>query len=391
MLRLLATVLLALAAPAAAQARFEPFGTGCPNGVGTAALSATGRPVAGQLFQVFAEPVPNGVGALALGSSRTADPHGRLPRLLHPTTPGCVQWVAFDVLEPATPFFGRAAWLTRVPGDPTLVGAELFCQHLHTAPGANRLGIAVSDAARLVVGTPPDRVVVATWNIHHGEGLDARIDLPRIAAVLRAAGADVVGLQEVDRNVGRSGVVDQTAELARLLGFAHRAFGRSIPLGGGEYGNALVSRWPIASVAIHPLPNPASREARTVLDARITLPAGRTLRAMVTHFDHGGDPTTRNLSADAVLGLLGSSSEPTVLIGDLNDTPGSETLRRLEARFADASARNPLPTYRADLPTRRIDWVMMTPAGPFEVLSSDVPVEPVASDHRPVVVQIDVY
>ena len=63
-------------------------------------------------------------------------------------------------------------------------------------------------------------VRVLTYNIHHGEGLDGRIDLPRQAAIMTSAAPDLVALQEVDRGTARAGGVDQLAELARLTGMA---------------------------------------------------------------------------------------------------------------------------------------------------------------------------
>jgi endonuclease/exonuclease/phosphatase family metal-dependent hydrolase len=60
-------------------------------------------------------------------------------------------------------------------------------------------------------------VKFATYNIQYGRGRDGRFDLARIAAELR--GADVIALQEVERWWQRSGMQDQPAELARLLGF----------------------------------------------------------------------------------------------------------------------------------------------------------------------------
>ena len=57
---------------------------------------------------------------------------------------------------------------------------------------------------------------VLTYNIHHGAGVDGKLDLKRIASVITGSKADIVALQEVDRNTARAGKVDQVAELARL-------------------------------------------------------------------------------------------------------------------------------------------------------------------------------
>src|SRR5687768_15481548 len=74
---------------------------------------------------------------------------------------------------------------------------------------------------------PPLRLRVLTYNIHHGEGVDGRLDLERIARVITAEEPDLVALQEVDVKTRRTGGVDQAAELARLTGM-HFAFGKAI-------------------------------------------------------------------------------------------------------------------------------------------------------------------
>ena len=82
---------------------------------------------------------------------------------------------------------------------------------------------------------------VMTYNIHHGEGTDGVIDLPRIAGVIRAVNPQIVLLQDVDRGTRRAGEVDQAEELAKLLGW-HHVFGEAMPLEGGSYGEAVPQR-----------------------------------------------------------------------------------------------------------------------------------------------------
>ncbi|MCA9160258.1 MAG: endonuclease/exonuclease/phosphatase family protein, partial [Planctomycetales bacterium] len=107
----------------------------------------------------------------------------------------------------------------------------------------------------------PLRVTVLSYNIHHAEGVDGRLDLDRIAAVIRRSQADLVSLQEVDQCVTRSERVDQPRELAKRLGM-HVVFGANIDLQGGEYGNAVLSRYPIKFNKNHLLPNVGGGEQR---------------------------------------------------------------------------------------------------------------------------------
>ena len=76
---------------------------------------------------------------------------------------------------------------------------------------------------------------VLSYNLHHGEGDDGKLDLPRLAAVITASGADLVALQEVDQKTTRTGGVDQAAELARLTGLRFR-YGKALDYQGGAYG-----------------------------------------------------------------------------------------------------------------------------------------------------------
>lgn len=65
---------------------------------------------------------------------------------------------------------------------------------------------------------------VLSYNLHHGEGTDGRVDLERIARVIRDSRADLVALQEIDLNTTRTGRVNQAAEYVRLTGL-HGKFG----------------------------------------------------------------------------------------------------------------------------------------------------------------------
>ena len=81
----------------------------------------------------------------------------------------------------------------------------------------------------------PREIRVLTYNIRHGEGMDHKIDLPRIAKVIVAAKPDIVALEEVDQGTRRASGVDQPAEFARLTGM-NVVFGRNIAYDGGGYG-----------------------------------------------------------------------------------------------------------------------------------------------------------
>jgi endonuclease/exonuclease/phosphatase family metal-dependent hydrolase len=229
---------------------------------------------------------------------------------------------------------------------------------------------------------------VLTYNLHHGEGTDQKLDLPRLARVIQSAKPDLVALQEVDNRTKRTGGVDQAAEYGRLAGL-HVVFGKSMDYQGGGYGNAVLSRWPIARHEVHPLPSAPDREPRSVLVVT-TKPDGLpTLRFASTHLDHIRDATDRLAQATRLNELLAATDAPAILAGDLNATPEKTEMKSLFAKWTDAAAANPQPTVPAGQPRSRIDYVLLRPAGAWKVVSATVLEEPVASDHRPGLVVLE--
>lgn len=236
---------------------------------------------------------------------------------------------------------------------------------------------------------------VLSYNIHHGRGVDNKLSLERIAAVIRQADADVVALQEVDQGCGRSDRKLQVQELEKLTGY-FGVFGKAIDFDGGEYGQAVLSRWPIKQSTVHRLPNEqqpngSMREQRIVLEAIVPSEAG-TIRFLGTHLDHSKEDL-REQQATAVDRLLGAvsfadtKSIATVLAGDFNDVPKSRTLGCFEKRWQvepRIENRN-LATYPSESPRTRIDYVAVDQAGRLVLDSLKVVSEPLASDHRPVV------
>lgn len=231
----------------------------------------------------------------------------------------------------------------------------------------------------------PTAIRIGSYNIHHGAGTDGVRDLDRIADALASERIDLIALQEVDRLAERSGRVDQAKALGASLGFQH-VFGRSIPLGDGEYGNAVLSRWPIRSSTVHALPNPSGGEQRTVLEVLIEVPDGRTVTLLATHFDHS---SRANRMAQAEWVIEHSKSVPgaVVLLGDLNAEPGSSTMTTLATAF-EATDRTGF-TYPAGVPDRRIDWILPC-ADDVAPLEDRVVPEPVASDHRPLWLDVEI-
>lgn len=241
-------------------------------------------------------------------------------------------------------------------------------------------------------------LTVLVFNIHAGKDAKNVDNLERVASLVKETGADVVLLQEVDRNTTRSGKVDQPAVLERLTGF-HAVLGKSLDYQGGDYGIAVLSRWPIARWDAHRLPvePPQLRsgvyEPRTALVTTIETPWG-PLGVVNTHLDAGGPDVYRRQEVRTVLAVVDSlkASGLTVLAGgDFNSTPESAVQQQARAgglrdAFAECGSGDGL-SYPEDKPTKRIDYLFLTGSARCEraeVLAN------YASDHRPVLFRVRV-
>lgn len=230
----------------------------------------------------------------------------------------------------------------------------------------------------------PVRLRVLTYNIHHGAGVDRKLDLNRIAAVIGQTDPDIVALQEVDQGVARSNRVDQPAELARLTGL-NVVFGDNISFGGGKYGNAVLSRFTIVDHVNHRLPNVRNGEQRGVIEATIQVPRlSEPIVLFATHLDHRSDDEERLKSARAINVLAAKrTGQSCLLAGDLNDVAGSRTLNEFTKMWHPIQDK-PLLTVPVTTPAKQIDFVLYRPADQWQVVEARVLPEAVASDHRAV-------
>ena len=233
----------------------------------------------------------------------------------------------------------------------------------------------------------PSTLRVLTYNVHHGEGTDARFDLPRLATIVRDVEPDLVALQELDQGTARSGGVNQLTELGQLTGM-HAEFGKAMNFEGGGYGVGILSRVPPVHVAVHPLPGSPDREPRTALTVEVPLgEQGALLRFSSTHLDDTRDATDR-LAQAAYLNelLVRDDGRPTILAGDLNSRRETEAMLVLETQWTNASAAA-IPSPGAG-GSRRLGFnhILVRPGNRWRVIETRLIDAPVASDHRPVLV-----
>lgn len=243
-------------------------------------------------------------------------------------------------------------------------------------------------ALTLATALAAQPVRVLCYNIHHGEGLDGKLDLERIARLIIEQKADIVALQEVDRQMERTQKRDLPAELAKLTGLtAH--FERNLAIQGGEYGNAVLTRFPIKRAKNTHLPVVNAGEQRGVLQLVLDV-RGREVLFMNTHLDHRRDEAEKLLGADELVKIVRAAGDmPVILCGDFNTVPTSQTYAKIKAVLTDSwevVGRGDGFTIPVLKPARRIDyiWVSRLTVEPLkmEVLHSE------ASDHLPIVAEL---
>jgi endonuclease/exonuclease/phosphatase family metal-dependent hydrolase len=218
-----------------------------------------------------------------------------------------------------------------------------------------------------------------TYNIKHGE----LSSLDSIASVIKGQSPDLVALQEVDVLTNRSGKVDQAARLGQLTGMHHAFVPSLLSYDGGQYGLAVLSRYPIRSSQRIPLRSAA--EQRVLGLVEVELDATHVVPVAVTHFGTTGATERLNQADDVKAALTG---RPWALLGgDLNASPSESGITSLKALLSDAWTRGGSGsgyTHDASFPTRRIDYIMLGSAWTSPVTAAVVGASS-QSDHRPVV------
>jgi endonuclease/exonuclease/phosphatase family metal-dependent hydrolase len=219
---------------------------------------------------------------------------------------------------------------------------------------------------------------VLTWNIHHGEGMDGKLDLARIGRVIREARPDVVALQEVDVRTARLQGRDTVRELERLTGM-RGVFGASMAFQGGGYGNAILVNGTVLGSRVFPIGASEGMEPRSILMTEMRpYRCSLDLAFLSTHFDHKSE---EDRMAGAGLANL-PIGLPAILAGDLNAPPDDLVIGTLLQQWSSAGGPG-LATSPADAPKQQIDYVLYRPAARWKVVELKVVAEAVASDHRP--------
>ncbi len=246
---------------------------------------------------------------------------------------------------------------------------------------------------------PPHRVKLLTYNVRRCLGTDGTLSPARIAAVIAQTGAEIIALQELDVGRPRSGGVDQAEAIAAELGMRVH-FNAALTVLEERYGDALLTPRPSRLVKAGPLPGLAAKphlEPRGALWAAVDLGEGSELQVIVTHL--GLRSAERQAQAAALLGpdWLGHPDcrDPAVLLGDFNAVPGGQTFRRLAGALADLRRAPGIAGSPATFPSRfpllRLDHVFARgPVRPLSLAAVRTPLARIASDHLPLLVEVEV-
>ena len=218
-----------------------------------------------------------------------------------------------------------------------------------------------------------------SYNIKNANGMDNVCNFQRIANVINNTAPDVVAIQEVDSMTNRSGqkyVLGEIAERTQMHGY----FAPAIDYDGGKYGIGLLTKQ--VPLRLQTLPLPGREEARTLILAEFADYIYCCTHMSLTEED-------RMKSLELVKAFTSSSTKPLFLAGDMNAEPESGFIKKLQKDFQILS--NPKQhTFPAPDPKETIDYIatLKQNAKGFAVISAKVINEPMASDHRPILVEL---
>lgn len=231
---------------------------------------------------------------------------------------------------------------------------------------------------------PGINVKVMSYNIYSGrlKGIEA------IAEVIKKVDPDLVGLQEVE-TISTDFNFDVLDRLSELTGMKYYYFAKALDLPKGEYGNLILSKYPLTDVKTHRLdlaPGGVNSNLRS-LGVVKTEVQGKTFYFATTHLDHTSDNSHRLLQVDQIHDFTKNLTNPIILSGDFNAKPTDAPMLNIKKWFTLGCLNNHCGfTSNAPKPNTTIDYLMTAPFGAVTTKSYDVYYQAFSqSDHFPVV------
>lgn len=231
---------------------------------------------------------------------------------------------------------------------------------------------------------------ILSFNTQHCMNyITRKIDYESVANLIKELDADIIGLNEM-RGVGElEGYEAQMEILAALTGYHYYFAPALLVCGTSEYGNGILSKYPIKSAQKIMIPDPETKsghqhyETRCILKAEINVDAGLTV--LVSHFGLNLDERV-----NAVKTLIPAlEKEKCVFMGDLNTTPEEPVLNDIRAHMKDADdmLSGKLLSFPSDKPEMKIDYIFVSPD--IKIKYADIPAK-IVSDHRPYIAKIEI-
>lgn len=221
--------------------------------------------------------------------------------------------------------------------------------------------------AALTIGCSHTRQLAATfapltvlsYNIHHGNPPSKPqgfIDLDTIMATIKASGAELIAIQELDSMTARSNRVYQLKVLAERLEMYYH-FERTIPYEGGAYGIGILSKYPLEEIKAYQLPaiTGVPTEPRKLLVAKVKV-NGLPLYFGCTHIDFKNREVKMRQVQECVRALASLKAQRLVIGGDFNATPDEESIRYLVQHYAHAGSNDKF-TIPVLNPQKKIDYI----------------------------------
>ncbi|MBD5347313.1 MAG: metallophosphoesterase [Bacteroides sp.] len=219
-----------------------------------------------------------------------------------------------------------------------------------------------------------------TYNVRNGVGLDGKRNHKRTGAIIKAESPDFVAIQEVDSVTPRSDGAYVLADIAEVAGMIP-IYAPAIELDGGRYGVGILVRSFPDSVTRVPLPGREEERMLVIADYK-------DYAIACTHFSL--TPEDALASTDIIRQEAAKRPDrPMILMGDLNSQPYSPVIKALRNDF-DILSDIDVYTFPADVPDECIDYIMISRCGVCSSSPAKVVEAKVASDHRPVVVEVDI-
>ena len=244
-----------------------------------------------------------------------------------------------------------------------------------------RLSLILCALAMTIAAHSQEYLKLMSYNIRNTTGMDGISSSQRIADIITRENPDVVAIQEADSMTTRSEQRYVLGEIAQYTQM-HASYAPAIDFQGGKYGIGILSRE--KPLAVHKYALPGREERRALLVAEFA-----DYVFCCSHFSL--NEADRLASIDIIRQIAESyeGSKPLFLAGDLNAKPASNDIKALTKDFILLNDTLQ-PTFPSTAPSITIDYIAAWRHGDnhFANLAAQVIDEPVASDHRPLTVQL---